>query len=143
MIFIIPQTPIRVPVHPQNKSSTMAELFNVFKRNRKVPWSSITRRHDTFFCPYKNQPRRMLAAVKRPITFETIMAMLLISMPYRIQTIPPGTKIQYVIGAISPALLLRKILHACGNPANAITPPDIVASSPKIVIISKVNPNLS
>ena len=77
----------------------------------------------------------MLAAGTNPIIFERIMGMLLISMPYRIQMIPPGTKIQYVTGAISPALFLLKIFHACGNPDNAITPPDIVANSSKIVIV--------
>ena len=81
----------------------------------------------------------MLAAVTSPIIFETMMGMLLISMPYNIQIIPPGIKIQYVLGAISPALLLRKIFHACGNPDNAITPPDIVANSAKIVIVFVVD----
>ena len=67
------------------------------------------------------------------------MGILLISTPYSIQMIPPGIKIKYVTGAISPALFLLKIFHACGNPDNAITPPDIVANSSKIVIVLVVS----
>ena len=88
-----------------------------------------------FFCPYRNQPKRILAAVTNPIAFERTIGVLLISMPYSIQMIPPGIKIQYVIGAISPALFLRKIFHACGNPDNAITLPDIVANKANTVMI--------
>ena len=76
----------------------------------------------------------MLIAVINLIIFETIMGMLLISMPYRIQMIPPGTKIKYMTGAISPTLFLRKIFYACGNPDNAITLPGGVANKDNKVI---------
>ncbi len=77
--------------------------------------------------PYKNQPIKMMTDIMIPTMLVRMMGRFWIEKPYNIQISPPVIVMRYVIGDISPALLLVNIFIACGSDAKARKIPEIVA----------------